>query len=654
MGGAYFVRNALIELDGVEYLLFRKVRVSVWQLENIKDHSIIEREESALYRALGKRKLRFISLTIPQGKLTKIELSEAEQALSKGRREYVLAVTHVPNTRAAMEKAIDAVWERTKWPEKKPSWTTVYRWKVAYYRANGDGRALLNCKPGRTWRVEIYGPIVLGICDDAIDEIYMIRERGTIEATLNCAKQKTTAEQRLLDEAYDKDLAAKAMARPILKPPTRRLIRRLIGEIPEFDKYAARFGHEAAMMKFRSCKGNDLASEPLEQFELDHTLLDLFVVDDETGLPCGRPHITACIDNYTRCIMGLCIGFGSTSGLSVALCLKDAFLPKEWREMYPEIKNDCPSGVCERLKVDNGLEMHGTQLEQACLRLGIIIDYTPRKRAWYKGKIERLFRTLNGQIAHGTRGTTFSNIIQKGDYNPEHFATVRLSVLRKEIRRWVADVYHQRRHRSLGISPSRMWEESMRSDLLRVPPDARELDVVMGRPYRRKLTHKGIEFANMQYNSEALKELRYREGSDLWVDIRVDEENLGRLWVAWNNTEILEARPFGREEYAEGLTKYQHDKIQEARRLLNLPDNDEGWIEAMEQVRQAFIDEYQLTARRRRGLARLLDSGEKAAAEQAPADEPPAKKPPQSVPGIDTNAGAPRHFAPIIREERHG
>ena len=36
--------------------------------------------------------------------------------------------------------------------------------------------------------------------------------------------------------------------------PTRRFITRLIADIPEFEKYSARYGHDAARKKFRSVK----------------------------------------------------------------------------------------------------------------------------------------------------------------------------------------------------------------------------------------------------------------------------------------------------------------------------------------------------------------------------------------------------------------
>jgi hypothetical protein len=72
MGIACFSRNSVIELAGDLYILFRKVRDDMWQLERISDRSIIEREQSALYRALSKGTLRFVTAPAPPGNLREL------------------------------------------------------------------------------------------------------------------------------------------------------------------------------------------------------------------------------------------------------------------------------------------------------------------------------------------------------------------------------------------------------------------------------------------------------------------------------------------------------------------------------------------------------------------------------------------------------
>jgi len=44
---------------------------------------------------------------------------------------------------------------------------------------------------------------------------------------------------------------------------------------------------------------------------------------------------------------------------------------------------------------------------------------------------------------------------------------------------------------------------------------------------RASLTHKGIEFEGLCYNSPELTELRRKEGANLTVEIRVNEDDIG-------------------------------------------------------------------------------------------------------------------------------
>ena len=152
------------------------------------------------------------------------------------------------------------------------------------------------------------------------------------------------------------------MALPL---PTRRLVKRLVEDIPAFERYTARYGHDAALRRFRSVEGHRVTHEPLERAEIDHTNLDLFAIDDETLLPLGRPWFSACEDDYTRCILGMFVGFIPPSFLTVSLCLKDAFRPKTWlKQVYPDIRSDWPAhGVMRELVLDNGPEFHSDSLE---------------------------------------------------------------------------------------------------------------------------------------------------------------------------------------------------------------------------------------------------------------------------------------------------
>jgi putative transposase len=62
---------------------------------------------------------------------------------------------------------------------------------------------------------------------------------------------------------------------------------------------------------------------------MDHTPLDLFLIDDRTWLPLGRPTLTVALDCYSRMILGYYLSYGGTSAAAVLATLRHAILPKE-------------------------------------------------------------------------------------------------------------------------------------------------------------------------------------------------------------------------------------------------------------------------------------------------------------------------------------
>jgi putative transposase len=296
--------------------------------------------------------------------------------------------------------------------------------------------------------------------------------------------------------------------------------------------------------------------------------------------------------------------------------LKDCFLPKvNLKEEYPEIVNEWAAhGVMRQLVVDGGQEFYSKSLEQVCLSLGIEWCAAPRRQPWFKGKIERFFGTFNRGVAHGIPGTTFSNIFEKDDYDPSKHAVVKFSTLKWIIRKWIADVYHQETHRALQTTPARMWASSIRPEDIRLPDESTQLEAIMGRVYRRVLTHKGIEFEGLFYSSPEVNDLRIKDGSNLEVEIRVDESDIGSIYVVWpktNSTYRVLARNI---EYANGISLWQHSIFKKWQREKD-PSNQNpyGWLKAQEEIQRRIEEDLHLKRRRTRmRVARFKEASEKA------------------------------------------
>lgn len=579
MGTGRLEKNALVRLDGREYRIQGILPDGTYQLEDNASGRIKPLEASEVTRKIRRGELVIPARSpSPRQKIT-APFSEEELAVIRVRREYIRAMEGLPNTRERVEPVIDSVHQRVKQPVERPSFSTVYRWRLRYEKSGRDARSLLDNHQAKGNRVPRYPNEVIEICNGAIDRRYLRLERGTIQDALDDAMHRTIEENRMRPEESR------------LRLPSRRLVRRLISAIPAMDKYVAQYGAESARRKFRTVQGRHVTTAPLERAEIDHTSLDIMVIDERTHLPLGRPTLTLCIDDFTRCVMGLYIGFKPPSFESVAACFKDCLKPKDdLSERYPEISNYWPSfGVMRTIVLDNGREFHSESLETACLSLNIEMDYCPRRTPWLKGKIERFFGTMSRDLLHKIPGTTMSSITEKADYDPEKNAAITLADLSKILRKWIADVYHIAYHRGIGTSPLEMWNRSIQLEDIPLPDDSVDLDLVLSASTERVLTHNGIELFGLSYNGpELTREFRLR-GPKQEVTVRYDPGDLGALSVSFKDGRTVKA-PCLTPEYANGLSKFQHDVVKRRRAELRLKEDTAGLIKAKADLQRLITE----------------------------------------------------------------
>lgn len=581
MGVASFVADAIVTIDGYDYRLLRKVSETLWQLEHTRTRRIYEYEEKQLLTLYIEGKLTFANSTARPVQHHHRDITQEQLEIAKVRLQYVVGASDVPNARAARESAIRDVWNEIKQPTQPPGYSTVYRWKKRYSAAGNDIGALVDNSHLKGNRDSRYPDEVVRICTDSVQRVYMTRERRTVQDTFDDARIRIIQENK----QRPPDLA--------LPIPGRRLIRRLINDVPAIDVCSARKGRDAALREFRSVGRPRVPDGPLERAEIDHTELDIFVIDDTCGLPIGRPHLTACIDKYTRCILGIYVGFVPPSYESVAKCLKHAFLPKiNLRDEYPGINSEWPAyGVMSNLFLDNAFEFHGIALQRACLTLGITMHFSPRRQPWYKGTIERFFKTVNDSLSHSLPGTSFGNVLERGDYRSADESAIRLSTFNFLIRKWVVDIYHQQPHRALQTTPAKMWTSSIKERDIGLPANPAEFDIIMGKPEQRVLTHKGIELYGLHYNCDELQALRKRKGVRLTVDLRVDVDDIGQIFVLSPPPACPIVVPALNIEYARGISKWQHQQFRDAARNKQGDDDPSAWLQAKAELAQKIQEE---------------------------------------------------------------
>ena len=395
--------------------------------------------------------------------------------------------------------------------------------------------------------------VAYSLFEEAIYEVYLTNQKDQGKAVVESMANKVSHANNGLPEEEKIHMPGRATIYRWLKDLHQHLVQR------------ARLGTEAAEKEFRAALKQFKVDRILERIEIDHTPLDLIVIDKLTMLPLGRPWLTLAIDRYSRMIMGFYISFHAPSSFSVLQCLKRAILPKDaLLARFPDIKEKWPArGIPELIACDNGMDLHADAFEDVCLEMGIQLLYCPAGQPYFKGAIERMFRTLNTGLIHRLPGTVFSNIDERGDYPSEELAAIDMETLLHLITKWIVEVYHRTKHRSIGMAPITKWAEGENNKIIEFPAYPQHLDVLIGIPATRTLFHYGVEHDCLKYNSPELQLLRSRVGGTPEVSLKFYEDTVDHIHVYDEvNQEYIKV-PAADAAYASGLSRHMHTLIRQ-------------------------------------------------------------------------------------------
>jgi putative transposase len=366
----------------------------------------------------------------------------------------------------------------------------------------------------------------------------------------------------------------------------------------------------------------------LERVEIDHTTLNLFVVDEQDGLPIGRPYITACIDKYSALVPGWHIGFNQGGYKSIMLCLQHAFLPKpDYRALYGT-EHDYPVyGLFEKLCIDNGQDFKSADLKNALAELGIIREEMPKETPWFKGSIERYFRSVNQRLLKGKPGYTFENVLALGDYDAQKDAVISLSAFLEIFHIFMVDIYPYTWHTGLEAIPMQRWQESAQLFTPDLFEDATALKRVLLPSAERVLQAKGIEWERNFYRGPELARLREFHGKEK-VRFKYNPDDMNAVYVRDRSSptgwvEFHSTNP----DYTRGLSWAKHQVIRQYLNAQKQTIDRFSLARAKGHIQKVIEREFFTTKkiRRRSRLKPLLKSETSSAkeSESTPAVSPP-------------------------------
>jgi putative transposase len=355
------------------------------------------------------------------------------------------------------------------------------------------------------------------------------------------------------------------------------------------DRYTATYCHRGrgeADRKFTLVEDGPATSRHNECWEIDHTTVDVIVIDPVTDLPIGRPIFTILIDRHTRMIMGHHVGWDAPGIQPTVECLRKAIsLKDDLLAKVAGLRNPWPAfGIPDETVPDNAKHFKSKDFREVCEQLGIDVGRAPVLKAWFKGRVERVFRTFATGLFHLVPGTTFSNVFERLRENaPEKVAVCTLAELEALLIRFIVDIYNPRRHRILNTSPLLAWAHSVRLHGIRPPPNPADLASRLALPEWRTVQREGIQYEGLWYTGPELVDILISKRVDRVVKIKVDPNDLTRIHFIHpaTNTPVELGIKHSMRGHVQGITRDTHMLARALQR--NNPDlleGEEGIVQA--------------------------------------------------------------------------
>ena len=412
---------------------------------------------------------------------------------------------------------VDDVAKRLRDPDP-PSPRTVLRW-IADYLAYGQN--LDACVPqikNKGNFTDRLVPDARKLLKETVEEYYLVDTRPTgVSVYVHVRRAFARANKE----------------RPADDQLTCPSINSVYFEIDEIDRFTGeycRVGPRSAHHLYRAVGTAPEAKFANEIWEIDHTQANCIAIHAKSGLAIGRPYLTVIIDRFSRMIVGVWLSFYPPSASVVFAAMRNAILPKDdLLRSWGIVGVWHASGKCRVLIPDNGAEFKSLSFVEACLNLGMDVQYTPVLRAWYKGKVERVIQTLLRDVFERVPGSTYADIFKRSkEKPPESIAVATLDDLWRELLNWVVNVYNARWHRGVRGVPNEIWQASASAGI-DPPINPDRLDRVLSVTTYRAASRKGILFAHIYYTSPRLALFHAKKRRSYIVKINANPADISTI-----------------------------------------------------------------------------------------------------------------------------
>jgi len=261
---------------------------------------------------------------------------------------------------------------------------------------------------------------------------------------------------------------------------------------------------------------------PFEIAHIDHTELDIELVDSLTGSNLGRPWLTLMVCANSRKILAYIVSFEPPSYRSCMMVMRECV---------------CVHGrLPQNIVVDRGAEFKSIYFEQLLAMHTIIKKNRPGAKPRFGAVLERLFGMTNQRFIHALSGNTqiMRNVRQvTKSVNPATLAVWTFQRLNERLGQYFTEVYHNLDHPALGETPQSAFERGLAKHGLRPMKfirydEAFLLSTLPSTPkgLAKVIRSRGIKINNFYYWHESL---RLAAGMDVYV--RYDPYDIGTAYA---------------------------------------------------------------------------------------------------------------------------
>lgn len=314
-----------------------------------------------------------------------------------------------------------------------------------------------------------------------------------------------------------------------LVAPSYRTFAKAVNQRPRYEQQKKRAGRRAAYvheplyweLTLTTPRHGD---RPFEIGHIDHTELDLELVDSQTGRNLGRPWATFLADAFSRRLLAVYVTFDVPSYRSCMMILREC-VRRHGR-------------LPQTVVVDGGKEFGSIYFETLLARYECTKKTRPAAKPRYGAVLERLFGTANTEFLYNLTGNTqiTKNVRQVTKaVDPKQLAAWTLAALYARLCDWAYDVYDTTDHPALGQTPREAYAQGLAQSGARaqrlIPYDE---DFIMATlPSTRKGTatvryNMGVKINGIYYWADALRDPQVEQTA---VQVRYDPYDAGHAYV---------------------------------------------------------------------------------------------------------------------------